>query len=90
MREKIASILGQLTKRIIEWEKSDMPDFNKSIEIFSELEWAKKEILSLMREGIKKVENPYWNKIAVIDYLTGKFEGFEEFRQKILKALEEK
>ena len=50
LREKIQEALGKLTKQTVDWERRDMPDFNRSIEIFSELQVTLLEILSIIAE----------------------------------------
>jgi len=50
LREKIQEALGQLTKQIVDWERKDLPDFNRSVEIFSELQTTLLEVLSIVAE----------------------------------------
>jgi len=50
LKKQIEQALGKLTKRIVDWEREDLPDFNRSIEIFSELEVTLQEILSIIAE----------------------------------------
>ena len=45
------------------------------------------QILSLLKEEIKKVENSYKDMVFPSDYQNGEYQGFEQARQKILKIL---
>ena len=64
LKEKIQEALGKLTKQIVDWERRDLPDFNRSIEIFSELQVTHLEILSIIESRDKETLKAVGKRIA--------------------------
>jgi hypothetical protein len=97
MRKKILDIVLRVASKQLRWCTSRLDKPQKALEPDDFYEFAD-QILSLLREEIKKVENPHDHFKAKLDIGTVtilpsgdcRYEGFEDCRQKILKKMEEK
>ena len=78
LREKIQEALGKLTKQIVDWERKDLPDFNRSVEIFSELQVTLLEILAIIESRDKETLKAV--KEAINDYTHNKI-SFERLAE---------
>ena len=47
IREEANAVFRKLIIRVKDWENTDLPEFNKAVEILSEYRWAFNQILSI-------------------------------------------